>query len=86
MEKRLLLFFALTFLIVSMWWRIFPPPEPVVEETAPLSEGVGTTEDVPVPSARPAPEGLEAPVEGEAEQSEEEAALPVHETRGAARE
>ncbi|HSF18691.1 MAG TPA: membrane protein insertase YidC [Vicinamibacteria bacterium] len=28
MEKRLLLFFALTFLIVSLWYRVFPPDAP----------------------------------------------------------
>ncbi len=28
MEKRLLLFFAVTFLLVSLWPRLFPPPAP----------------------------------------------------------
>lgn len=28
MEKRLLLFFAVTFLLVSLWPRLFPPPTP----------------------------------------------------------
>jgi len=34
MEKRLLLFFGVTFLIVSLWWRIFPPPAPVAVDDA----------------------------------------------------
>ena len=28
MEKRLLLFFAVTFMLVSLWPRLFPPPTP----------------------------------------------------------
>jgi hypothetical protein len=38
MEKRLLLFFAVTFLLVSLWPRLFPPkapPAPEVDFAAP---------------------------------------------------
>jgi YidC/Oxa1 family membrane protein insertase len=36
MEKRLLLFFAVTFLLVSLWPRLFPPPAPPLPSTSPL--------------------------------------------------
>ncbi|HXV61809.1 MAG TPA: membrane protein insertase YidC [Vicinamibacteria bacterium] len=46
MEKRLLLFFALTFLIVSLWYRVFPPdvprevvgPAPAVASESPVAD------------------------------------------------
>jgi YidC/Oxa1 family membrane protein insertase len=47
MEKRLLLFFALTFLIVTVWWRIYPPAKPAVEETPPASETSSGPENLP---------------------------------------
>ena len=83
MEKRLLLFFAVTFLIVSMWWRIFPPPEPVDVETPPSSEAPSTTEDVPVPSTGAPRERIMAPLDGEAEKSGPSATIPAYEKRGA---
>ena len=55
MEKRLLLFFAVTFLVVSMWWRIFPPPEPVDVTTPPSSEAANTAENAPLPGEKRAP-------------------------------
>jgi YidC/Oxa1 family membrane protein insertase len=36
MEKRLLLFFAVTFLLVSLWPRLFPPPAPPRPSSSPL--------------------------------------------------
>lgn len=50
MEKRLLLFFAVTFLIMSLWWRIFPPtvPEPEAPpETTTESVEKGESESGP---------------------------------------
>jgi YidC/Oxa1 family membrane protein insertase len=67
MEKRLLLFFALTFLIISLWWRIFPPP-PVGPDAAPSQETASPVETDLSPAAAPvpAPSSAEAP-EGEKE-------------------
>jgi YidC/Oxa1 family membrane protein insertase len=63
MEKRLLLFFAIVFLLVAAWPRLFPPPAkapnaaenviPPVESTAPPSESAEPRESVrtePTPS------------------------------------
>jgi YidC/Oxa1 family membrane protein insertase len=59
MEKRLLLFFAVTFLLVSLWPRMFPPPAPplpsaspvdVVGPERPLTPGpAAPTEETPAP-------------------------------------
>jgi YidC/Oxa1 family membrane protein insertase len=66
MEKRLLLFFAVTFLIVSLWWRIFPPPNVGPEAgTLPEVGAPGVATDVPPPAEAGAPT-LAAP-EGEPE-------------------
>jgi YidC/Oxa1 family membrane protein insertase len=46
MEKRLLLFFAVTFLLVSLWPRLFPPPARPVPPPSP----VGADADLPAPS------------------------------------
>jgi YidC/Oxa1 family membrane protein insertase len=61
MEKRLLLFFAVTFLIVSLWWRIFPPPSVAPESVRrpPVDEPVGAP-DVP-PAAEAEPPEIEEP-------------------------
>jgi len=37
MEKRLLLFFAVTFLLVSLWPRLFPPPAPALPSASPVT-------------------------------------------------
>src|SRR5262245_26473472 len=69
MEKRLLLFFAVTFLLVSLWPRLFPPPAPplpsespvaadLAEPPAPETELAPTT-DEPVPESTTAPDTLE---------------------------
>ena len=36
MEKRLLFFFAVTFLLVSLWPRLFPPPAPPLPSASPV--------------------------------------------------
>lgn len=76
MEKRLLLFFAVTFLLVSLWPRLFPPPAPALPSASPLA-----TEDP-----------LVAPIETEtnpslAEEPEESTSAPAElEARTAAGE
>ncbi len=55
MEKRLLLFFAVTFLLVSLWPRLFPPPPPPpLPSASPLADELPSTEKV-----EPAPELVE---------------------------
>jgi YidC/Oxa1 family membrane protein insertase len=65
MEKRLLLFFAVTFLLVSLWPRLFPPPP---RTTPPLPTAVEEHRSGPVApaaeEARPAPQA--PPAEAEA--------------------
>jgi YidC/Oxa1 family membrane protein insertase len=59
MEKRLLLFFAVTFLLVSLWPRLFPPPAPplptagpdLIEPAAPGEQSVPEEEE---PRSEPA--------------------------------
>ena len=45
MEKRLLLFFAVTFLLVSLWPRLFPPPAPPRPSSSPLAEEPAVPEE-----------------------------------------
>ena len=51
MEKRLLLFFGSTFLLVSLWPQIFPPPPMPEDVSSPVVEnrgsGLSTPADVP---------------------------------------
>ncbi|MGH9319614.1 MAG: membrane protein insertase YidC [Vicinamibacteria bacterium] len=55
MEKRLLLFFAVTFLLVSLWPRLFPPPTPdplpgaAADVTEPSTPAEGTGDIAPAP-------------------------------------
>ncbi len=73
MEKRLLLFFAVTFLLVSLWPRLFPPPAPPLPSSSPLAMEPATPEERVAEEAdetRPEPpavgaEGLEAAAIGE---------------------
>jgi YidC/Oxa1 family membrane protein insertase len=69
MEKRLLLFFAVTFLLVSLWPRLFPPPTPsrpagsreeVALEAPPTAGAAVPTEEV-----MPAPEEIAGAAEEE---------------------
>jgi YidC/Oxa1 family membrane protein insertase len=57
MEKRLLLFFAVTFLIVYTWPRLFPPPEP----PAPAPASATSELPEPVAAAGESPELPEGP-------------------------
>ncbi len=63
MEKRLLLFFAVTFLLVSLWPRLFPPPAPPLPSASPVSDELPVTETV---------EPAEVPVDGSADPAHEE--------------
>ena len=60
MEKRLLLFFGVTFVLVSLWPRIFPPPQPLEPlEPPPSMEDVREVEPVgnaPLDVSTPSPE------------------------------
>ena len=67
MEKRLLLFFAVTFLLVSLWPRLFPPPAPPLPSAGPLSVEPAAPGDPAAPgagakSSSPTVEGSEAVV------------------------
>ena len=53
MEKRLLLFFAVTFLLVSLWPRLFPPPAPPLPSASPVAVEPGA------PGEKAAAEGEE---------------------------
>lgn len=59
MEKRLLLFFAVTFLLVSLWPRLFPPPAPPLPSASPVgvesASPVTTEKDEAKAEASPAP-------------------------------
>ena len=57
MEKRLLLFFAVTFLLVSLWPRLFPPPAPPIPSESPVAADVAPP---PPPEMEPEPTGDEA--------------------------
>ncbi len=59
MEKRLLLFFGVTFLLVSLWPRIFPPPP--APEPVPAAEG---SPDVVSERAAPGTSGSSAETAG----------------------
>jgi YidC/Oxa1 family membrane protein insertase len=62
MEKRLLLFFAVTFLLVSLWPRLFPPPPRATPPSATAEEEERSGREMPaVEEAKPA---LEAPPAG----------------------
>ena len=62
MEKRLLLFFAITFVIVSLWARLFGPPPPAempaelpaaMPETGIASQAPRDEEKTPLPRGEP---------------------------------
>src|SRR5262245_11349492 len=76
MEKRLLLFFAVTFLLVSLWPRLFPPPAPPLPSESPVAVDVAPP---PAPETEPAPAGEETAPESTS-------APTTPESRSAARE
>ncbi len=69
MEKRLLLFFAVTFLLVSLWPRLFPPPAPPLPSSSPMAvEPAGEPASAEAEEAKTEPvlvEGTEPGVAGE---------------------
>jgi YidC/Oxa1 family membrane protein insertase len=67
MEKRLLLFFAVTFLLVSLWPRLFPPAAPPLPSSSPVdvAEPASGPKGGEPAGSQPGPEGLPAR-EGEA--------------------
>ena len=79
MEKRLLLFFGSTFLLVSLWPTFFPPPPIPEDGSSPFVENSGSglraPADVPASPSKKAPAVPSAP-SPEPEEHEESAEHP----------
>lgn len=89
MEKRLLLFFGSTFLLVSLWPRFFPPPPMPEDGSSPFVENGGSRlsapADVPASPSKQAPSVERAPSR-EPEDRPERAEESEYEIRAASAE
>ena len=57
MEKRVLIALVVSFLILLLWAKLFPPPKQEAQPAVPQTEAVETPQEAaPVPSQEPAPD------------------------------